>query len=139
MRIGRKEPKLTREQAMSSLPLRNQALVTRRLGNGETEITVPLRSDWLGKLLAFIFFVPRERKIVLETIGSAVWERCDGQHSVAQIAESLAKQHKLSRREAELSLTEYLRRLGKRRLIAFAVPKAAGEQKPLNSAQSRAG
>jgi hypothetical protein len=36
----------------------------------------------------------------------------------------LAKKYKLSPREAEVSLVEYLRTLGKRKLIAFALPLA---------------
>jgi hypothetical protein len=43
--------------------------------------------------------------------------------------DALVKQHKLTRREVEASLTEYLRKLGKRRLIAFAVPKSILEKK----------
>jgi len=119
---GRK-PKLTREQSLSALPVRNTLITYHRSEAGETELIIPRRSDWLGKLMAFAFFVPSERKIILESIGSDVWELCDGEHSVNQIVDALIEKHKLNRREAETSLTEYLRKLGKRRLIAFAIPK----------------
>jgi hypothetical protein len=126
----RKAPRLTRRQALSAWPVRNQAFEARRTREGETEITIPRRNDWLGKLLAFLFFVPRERKVVLEPIGSEVWDLCDGKHSVSEIAEALMKKHKLDRREAETSLSEYLRRLGRRRLVVFAIPRSSLEAKP---------
>jgi len=125
----RRAPRLTRQQALSALPVRNLSLSSQRTENGETEITIPRREDWVGRLLVLIFFAPRERKVILEAIGSDIWEMCDGQHSVAQMVEALMAKHKLNRREAEASLTEYLRRLGKRRLIAFAIPKAVLERR----------
>jgi len=136
--MRRGKPRLTRQQALSALPVRNQVLSVRRLENGDTEITIPRREDWVGKLLAFCFFVPKERKVVLEAIGSAVWEMCDGEHTVSQIAAALVKMHKLGRREAETSLTEYLRRLGRRRLIAFVVPKPALERESSSARKARA-
>ena len=120
----KRAPRLTREQSLGSLPVRNTLVTYQQLEDGETELTIPLRNDWVGKLLSFIFFVPKERKVILEAIGSDVWALCDGEHNVNQIVDTLAKKYKLNRREAEASLTEYLRRLGKRRLVAFAVPKS---------------
>lgn len=125
----KKVPRLTREQSLSALPVRNTLVEYTRTEEGETEITIPRRKDLLGRLLGLIFFVPRKRKIVLESIGTDVWELCDGEHNVDQITDVLVKKYKLNRREAEASLTEYLRRLAKRRLIAFAIPKDMLEKK----------
>ncbi|NIM05859.1 MAG: PqqD family peptide modification chaperone [Armatimonadetes bacterium] len=137
VKMQKGKPRLTRRQALSALPVRNQAFAVRRTENGETEITVPRRNDWLGKLLSLILLIPKERKIVLEAVGSEVWDMCDGAHTVSQMADALVKKHKLDRREAETSLTEYLRRLGKRRLIAFAIPKTALERKSSAAGRDR--
>ena len=125
----RRAPRLTREQSLNALPVRNTLVEYRRTEEGEIEISIPRREDLIGKLMALVFFVPKKRKVVLEAVGSDVWEMCDGQHTVSQIIDALVKKHKLTRREVEASLTEYLRKLGKRRLVAFAVPKAMLEKK----------
>jgi hypothetical protein len=125
----RRVPRLTHEQSLGALPVRNTLVEYRRTEEGEIEISIPRREDLIGKLMALAFFVPKKRKVVLEAIGSAVWEMCDGEHTVSQMIDALVKQHKLTRREVEASLTEYLRKLGKRRLIAFAVPKSMLEKK----------
>jgi len=104
--------------------VRNPAITARKLDNGDAELTVPRREDWVGRLLAMLFYAPKERRVILEGIGAEVWELCDGQHAVSQMIAVLAKKYKLSQREAEVSLVEYLRTLGKRKLIAFALPLA---------------
>jgi hypothetical protein len=123
-----KAPRLTREQSLSALPVRNTLITARVLENGETELTVPRRDDWLGNAIARLLFAPRTRRVVLDSIGSFIWELCDGEHDVRQITEALAAKYKLTHREAETSLTEYLRTLGRKRLIAFAIPKDVLEE-----------
>jgi len=86
-------------------------------------LTVPRRADWVGRVLAFAFAVPKERRIVLDRVGADIWELCDGEHTVDGIIAALSEKYKLNRKEAEVSLTSYLRQLGRRGLIGFAVPK----------------
>jgi hypothetical protein len=124
---SRRAPRLTREQSLGALPVRNALVSYRRTEGDEMEITVPRRNDWLGKLIAVVFMAPKDRKVVLDRIGADMWELCDGQHTVQAMVDSLVAKYKLNRREAEASLTQHLRNLGKRRLIAFAIPKDAVE------------
>jgi hypothetical protein len=126
---SRRAPKLTHEQSLNAFPVRNTLVQYQRTEEGEVEITIPRREDLLGKMMALVFFIPKKRKIILEAVGSDVWEMCDGQHTVSQIIDALVRKHKLTRREVEASLTEYLRKLGKRRLIAFAVPQSYMDKK----------
>jgi len=114
---------LTRQQSLAARPLRNPAISARKLENGDMELTVPRRKDGLGKLLALVFYIPKERRVILEGIGSEVWDLCDGERPVSQMITWLAQKHKLNPREAEVSLVEYLRTLGKRKLIAFVLPQ----------------
>ena len=125
MRLGRRQPKLTKQRALASYPVRNQTVEWR--GDGaETVLVVRRREDWVGRLLTLFFVVPKERKIELDPVGSYVWRHCDGQHTVAELIQDLAQKYKLNRKEAEVSLTAFLRQLGRKRLIAIAVPKDEG-------------
>ena len=109
---------------MSSFPVRNQAVEWRVEGE-RTLLVLQRRRDWVGRLLATFFAVPKERQIELDAVGSYVWQNCDGHHTVAELIAALARKHKLDRKEAEVSLTTFLRLLGKRKLIAIAVPTGA--------------
>jgi hypothetical protein len=125
----RQGPSISREESFASLPVRNEALPTRRTDAGEIEITIPRREAlWVG-LLARVFYVPKSRKIVLDELGTFVWERCDGQTTVRDLIGIFAERYKLGRREAEVSLTEYLRTLAKRGLIGIAVPRDLGKRR----------
>ncbi len=64
-------------------------------------------------------WLPPEKHLVLDRVGSGVWELCDGFHSVESILDYIQRRHKLSRREAEVSVSAYLKILGQRRLIGL--------------------
>lgn len=112
---------------MAAFPLRNDRLTVRPTDGGELSVTIPRRSDWLGKVLSVIFIVPKQRQVVLDAVGADVWALCDGSHTVADVIRAVADKYRLNRKEAEVSVTTYLRQLGKRGLLAFAVPKRQGE------------
>jgi hypothetical protein len=65
----------------------------------------------------------RTKKIRLDTVGSIVWELCDGERTVKDIAEQLHEKYKMLPSEAEISLNTYFNELAKRGLTAFIVPK----------------
>ncbi len=79
------------------------------------------------RLLSKVFYVPQERKITLDEVGTQVWQMCDGRTTVAQMIESLGKTYTLDRKEAEVSLLSYLKTLGQKRFVGFLVD---GEAKP---------
>ncbi len=130
MRLRRRQPRLSRQQALTSLPVRNQAVEWRARGEN-TVLVMRRREDWVGRMLSLFFVVPKERKLELDQVGSYVWQHCDGRHTVADLVQSLMRRYKLNRKEAEVSLTSFLRLLGKRRLVAVAVPgEGAGATNP---------
>jgi len=130
----RGRPRITRRQMLDSRPVRNQALSYQNLENGEVAIRVPRRQDVWGKLLGWVLVVPRERQLVLDQVGALVWELCDGEHTVGEMIQALRRAQKLNAKEAEVALTDYLRQLGKRRLVGFAVPR--GEEIPGKEARA---
>ncbi len=123
-RGGKKPPvALNRTQATAARPIRNPALAHHVNNEGYVVVTLPRREDTTGKLLSWVFMVPESRPVVLDEIGTMIWGLCDGKHSFADLAAALAERYSITSREAEVSLAEFLRRLGKRGMIAFALPR----------------
>lgn len=57
------------------------------------------------------------RKLQLDGLGSQVWAAIDGEKSVAELIREFAESSTMTTQEAELSVTTFLRELGKRGLI----------------------
>lgn len=127
LRLKKPQGGLSREQAMAAWPVRNPSLKEHIAEDGLVSIDLPRRKDWMGGVLGFLFFVPESKPVLLDEVGSMVWKLCDGEHTVNDIAVALAKEYKLNRREIEVSLTKYLQTLGKRGMVAFAVPREVAE------------
>jgi hypothetical protein len=110
---------------LGSKPIRNQAVNWEKGDDGEVLIRIPRGEyGWRIKLLSKFFYIPKERKISLDEVGSQVWELCDGETRVKDIIDRLRRKYKLNRKEAEISLVTYLRDLGKKGLVGFAVDKS---------------
>lgn len=117
----RSTPQITREQALSARPVRNPGLEVTRTDDGEVEVKIPRRKVWWLNVLAKLGRLPDYRTVTLDGVGTAVWDMCDGEHSVKELIGSLATQHQLSRKEAELSMTTYLRQLAERGVVVLLV------------------
>ncbi|MCD6351052.1 MAG: PqqD family protein [Armatimonadetes bacterium] len=131
-----RELALTRTQAMAARPIRNPTLKWHENDEGVVVVILPRRDDLWGKLLSWLFMVPESRPVSLDQVGSAVWHLCDGEHSVHDIARVLSETHKITMREAEVSLAEFLRMLGRRGMVALALPKEVADE--LSEEQRRA-
>ncbi|OIO03857.1 hypothetical protein COY52_02330 [Candidatus Desantisbacteria bacterium CG_4_10_14_0_8_um_filter_48_22] len=118
-----KAPKLTRRDILDSRPVRNADLKWERAENGEVRITLPLRKTWWAGILSKVFTAPKQRVLGLDEIGTKVWDACDGNRTVEQMIQLLSDDLKMNRREVETSLLHYLKTLGSRGLIGFAVDK----------------
>ena len=124
----RKKSQLTREQSLSARPIQNKAVQVSRDDTGLICISIPRRKAWWVDLLARVFFVPGEKRVGLDEIGSYVWDLCDGTNDVRSIIAQFQKRYQLNRKEAEVSLTTFLRTLAARRLVVIAVLK--GKKSP---------
>jgi len=109
-------------------PVKNPVLTWEKNRDKKTkdeviEIIFPIKK---GKWLQFwskAYKIPDKRRVALDKMGSFVWERCDGERRVADIAQELADEYKLVRQEAERSLSSYLQQLAKRGFIGFLAPE----------------
>ena len=117
----RKKPALSRDQALQSRPVRNPHLEWERVDGGDIHLRIARRKDRVARMLCWAFRAPDHKEIVLDEVGSDIWELCDGDRSVDAIVNVTSKKYKLTRRECETSVAAYLKMLGDRKLIGFQV------------------
>ncbi len=124
--LNRKNSSLPRGEMLALRPLRNQDIAWEMKAEDETpgaNLTVPRREDKFGQIVSRIFQVPSTKTIELDEFGAAVWEKCDGRHSVEQLVVFTSSAYKLNRRQAEVSVVSFMRMLAQRRLIGLETTK----------------
>lgn len=122
----RRAARYSRKDVLAAVPFRNE-LIEWELRPQEPEtgeppvvvLRVPRRQDRWGRLLNRMFEGPSHRQVILDELGTDVWQMCDGATTVDALIRLLAKKHKLERREVELSLTMYLKTLAQRGFIGL--------------------
>jgi len=123
--LNRAKGALPRGEMLALRPLRNVSVAWEpKPETVGVQLTVPRRDDKLGQLLGRVFQVPSTKTIELDEFGSAVWEKCDGKHSVEQLVVFTASAYKLNRRQAEVSVVSFMRMLAQRRLIGLDKSKS---------------
>lgn len=112
---------LTRTEALASIPERSPSATWETLENGDILIEYPLNIKPFFIQLANRFQKGQEqnptKKLQLDSMGSSVWQMFDGVKEVKTIIREVADQSGLSLQEAEISVTTFLRQLGRRGLI----------------------
>jgi hypothetical protein len=133
------KPKISRAEVLAARPIRNPVVQWER-GVWHEErpavvlLRVPRRRDRWGNLVARVFKLPPFRKIELDEMGSDVWEMCDGDLSVDALTRAVCAKYHLNRRQAEASVTAYMRMLAERRLLALKTgPSRGGSQAAASS------
>jgi hypothetical protein len=114
----------TRRDWLALKPVRNPALLWRE-EEGVVVIEVRRVQNWKTRLLNLVFPLPEEHRVALDAIGSTVWRASDGDSTVEQIAKKLARELQIERREAEASLQQFFKELGRRGYIAFKIENDA--------------
>ena len=113
---------LDRQQALACTPIRNPEVEELETPDGIL-LRYPVEiKPWFQSI--FKKLSNRDSNIVirrlqLDALGSSVWQMVDGKLNVADITEQFRKTHQLGTREAELSVTGFLKDLGSRSLIAM--------------------
>jgi hypothetical protein len=111
---------------MACRPVKHEGVEAEPQENGDLLLTylVTVR-PWLNRMLQRLGRggqAPVRRKVQLDALGTQVWEWIDGERSVDDLVKAFSKAHQLPHREAELSVTAFLRMLGKRGLIGMREP-----------------
>ena len=58
MRVFRRQKPLTRDQSLSSVPVRNEAIEVERADDGNVRLVIPRREDWWVRATDRLFYVP---------------------------------------------------------------------------------
>lgn len=113
----------SREQLVSRLlaavPQKNEAATVERTAEGML-VSIPVRRPrWLVPPLSWVVPFSQKRQVELDAAGRLVLESCDGRRTVEEVIERFAGEHKLSFRESQLAVTQFLRELVTRGVIAI--------------------
>ncbi len=65
----------------------------------------------------------RERRVVLDRVGSQMWRQCDGERTVEAVIDAFAATHDLTFHEARVAVTTYIKSLVKRGVLVIVMPK----------------
>jgi len=122
---------------LTSRPARNEAVAWEKNDDGEVQIIVTRQNTWKVRLLSKIFYIPRQRKITLDEVGTEVWQMCNGRTTVSQMIEGLSDRYQLNRKEAEVSLLAYLKTLAQKRFVGFLVEGKEGPRDPGSASGKR--
>lgn len=128
--VNGNRPKVTRAQMLGAIPVRNATVEWARESRDESRpnialLRIPRRADKFGNTIAKLFKLPEFRRLELDEIGSDVWEMCDGTVSVDALTKAICTKYRLNRRQAEASVTAYLKMLAERRLVGLKSPRVS--------------
>ena len=117
------QPSIGRGEALNRIPVKNIQVTEARLESGEVLISYPVTMRPFFAGLVKRFGGPevqiQMKKLQLDELGTSVWDMIDGKFSVRQLIERFARTHQLEAREAEVSVAQFLRELGRRGLIGL--------------------
>lgn len=113
------QPRITTGQYLAAMPMVNHAATRTPTAEGGTLVEVPIPRPWyLVPPISWILPFSGCRRIELDKLGTAVLQLCDGRRSVEKVIEKFAADQKLTFRESQLSVTQFLRMLTERGVIA---------------------
>jgi hypothetical protein len=121
------EPRLSHRTVLSVRPVRHPLISWERKGPENLVVTkIPRpKQGRMREILARWFVLPDHRVVEMaDELSSMVWELCDGNHTVGQITDRIAREYKLSSRQAEVGVLALLRTLQAKRMIGVPVQPA---------------
>lgn len=118
-----RQSQMSRAAALNCRPAKSLHITESRLETGEVFLEYPLTvRPWLAavaKRLGKSHDVVQIKKLQLDAMGTAVWDLVDGHRSVRRIVQIFAETHRLGNKEAEVSVTSFIRELGQRGLLGL--------------------
>jgi hypothetical protein len=105
------------------VPVKNAEVSETPLPDGLVRLAYPLAvKPWFGRLAEKVGMwdkKPMTKQVELDEMGSFVWQRIDGVRSVRQIAQEFTDAYEVQTREAELSVTTFIKTIGQRGIIGL--------------------
>lgn len=121
-----KTPKVTvsGRQFLQAAPYANEAVTISRYRDGGMLVRIPVnRPKWLVPPISWILPFSSCRQVRLDAIGAAVLELCNGRNKVETIIEQFANSNKLSFREAQVPVAQFLQQMTERGIVAVVGSK----------------
>jgi hypothetical protein len=126
--VNQDQSQITRTESLACVPERSPTVRWDKEEAGGVTIEYPLPLKPFFISLARKLNKGKEqtltKKLQLDAIGSQVWLMLDGSTDVKQIIKNVAPSAGLTLQEAEISVTTFLRELGRRGLIVLTFPSA---------------
>ena len=114
---------ISRTEALKSIPVKNMDVAEIRLESGDVLLNYPVGiRPWMAKIISHLGGNPDKKqikKLQLDMLGTSVWDQLDGKRSVRQVIQQFTHNHQMHPKEAEISVTQFLRDLGKRGIIGL--------------------
>ena len=124
--VDKKQTKtLTASKYLQAVPVANEAMRVTRMRDGEALAEIPLnRPRWLVPPISWILPFSSRRRVRLDSVGAGVLNRCDGKNTIEKIIEDFAAENKLSFREAQLPVTQFLQQMTQRGMVVLVSSEA---------------
>ena len=127
MQVFKKKPvtgHMTRLEALAYKPVKSTQITETRLETGEVVLEYPLAVRPLVAAVARRLGKSQQdmvqiKKLQLDVLGTSVWDLVDGKRSIRRMIQIFAETHRLEKREAEISVTQFIRELGQRGLLGL--------------------
>lgn len=117
-------PVISRTEALSMVPVKNGEVREKDVPGGLVELAYPLAvKPWFGRMAEKVGLWdkrPMVKRLELDEMGTFVWRQIDGKQSVRSIAQAFAAHYEVQAREAELSVTAFIKNIGQRGIIGLA-------------------
>ncbi len=116
-------PTIPRAEALNMVPVRNEEVSETSIDGDLIQLSYPLAiKPWFGKLAEKVGMWdkrPMIKHLELDEMGTFVWQQIDGENSVRQIAQEFTIHYEVQAREAELSVTAFIKTIGQRGIIGL--------------------
>ncbi len=127
---SRRPTPLPAREALGGVPYRNEAMQLTQRRDGTALATIPMRKPrYLVPPISWVVPFSSSKRVELDPIGLSVLEMCDGSRTIESIIETFAANHKLSFREGQLAIMQFLKQLSQRGIVAIVgLNQRTGEQ-----------
>lgn len=115
---------------LTARPYSNESMQVRRRRDGSLLATIPIRRPrYMVPPISWVLPFSSHRRVELDAVGAGVLDMCDGRRTVEGIIEKFAADNKLTFRESQIPVTQFLQQLTQRGLVAIVGAEKDDEDK----------
>ena len=112
----------TWKSMLDAVPCRNEAAEAAPDGASMVELAVKKKKPFFLVWPITLLIRPNlKKRVVLDKIGTEIWSMCDGALTVENIIDRFSKKYSLSFHESRVAVTDYIRSLVRRGILAMAL------------------